>query len=120
MQEIDLRPLRENLLAAIHEDVGHGDLTSEALINPKSKAKAEFVAKEELVVAGIQVAGEILHLFDSELKFEPVAVDGELIGVGAVIACAQGNSSSILACERTALNYMQRLSGIATRTRAYV
>ena len=77
MQEIDLRPLRENLLAAIHEDVGHGDLTSEALINPKSKAKAEFVAKEELVVAGIQVAGEILHLFDSELKFEPVAVDGE-------------------------------------------
>lgn len=120
MQEIDLRPLRESFLAAIQEDVGNGDLTSGAVIDPKSKAKAEFVAKQELVVAGIHVAGEILHLFDPGLDFKPVVADGESVGAGTVIACARGRSSSILTCERTALNYLQRLSGIATLTRDYI
>ena len=120
MNSIDLSLLRSSLLAAIHEDVGSGDLTARATIEAGNKARAEFVSKQNLVACGVDVAGEVLRLCDPELAFRPLVSDGDSVAAGVAMAEVRGRASSILAGERTALNYLQRLSGIATTTCEYV
>ena len=120
MNSIDLNLLRERLLAAIHEDVGSGDLTARATIEAGSKARAEYVSKQNLIVCGVDVAGEVLRLCDPELAFKPLVSDGDSVATGAGLAEVRGRASSILTGERTSLNYLQRLSGISTTTCEYV
>ena len=120
MNLIDLTALSGLLLAAIEEDVGSGDVTSRAVVPESATALGQYVAKQGLVVCGLSIAAEVVHLTDSDLQFRPVSSDGAQVGRGAILAEVQGKARSILTAERTSLNFLQRLSGIATSTKKYV
>ncbi len=106
---------------ALPEDLGEfGDRTSLATIPADKRATAIFVARRDGVVAGLPVAKLVCDAIDSRLLFEPKSTDGAGVAPGAVLAILSGSLRSILAAERTALNFLQRLSGIATITRQYV
>ncbi|MDD5288654.1 MAG: carboxylating nicotinate-nucleotide diphosphorylase [Dehalococcoidales bacterium] len=105
---------------ALNEDTGAGDVTSELLIPAKQKAKATLTAKADGVLAGIDIAKLIFIKVDPSLKFKTSIRDGAKLKPGDAIATVTGNARSILKAERTALNFLQKLSGIATRTASYV
>jgi len=106
---------------ALAEDLGTaGDLTSQAVIPEDLEGQAVFVSREAGVLAGLQAAEMVCRAVDSTLEFEVVRRDGEVVGKGKLIARLSGAMQSILAAERTALNFLQHLSGIATLTRRYV
>ncbi|MBW2330621.1 MAG: carboxylating nicotinate-nucleotide diphosphorylase [Deltaproteobacteria bacterium] len=105
---------------ALEEDIGPGDVTTEALIEPDRVARAVFVAKESLVLAGLQVAREVFATLDPAMSFETSFQDGDRAGSEDEILTAYGKLQALLTGERTALNFVQRLSGIATLTRQYV
>ena len=111
---------RTFLIEALKEDLGHGDVTTDALIEPGLKGLAWLKAKEELVLCGLEVAKEVFFLVDSELSFIPLRKDGEAINSGEVVAEIRGKVASILKGERVALNLLQHLSGVATYTRKFV
>jgi len=102
------------------EDVGGGDLTTEALVHPRRRGKAEILAREELVVCGLWIAREVFRALDPDIRFHRRFADGRGIAAGDVLAVVSGRVRPILTAERTALNVLQRLSGIATLTRRYV
>ena len=120
MNLMDLTALSGLLLAAIEEDVGSGDVTSRAVVPESATALGQYVAKQELVVCGLSIAAEVVRLTDSDLQFRSVSSDGAEVKRGAVLAEVQGKARSILTAERTSLNFLQRLSGIATSTKKYV
>ncbi len=120
MTSIDLTALEDRFLSAIEEDLGAGDVTSLALVPERAQARCVIVAKEHLIVCGLSVAREIVRICDGGVRFKSVSSDGAALAPGAVLATLAGNARSILAAERTLLNFMQRLSGIATRTTEYV
>ena len=105
---------------ALAEDTGHGDVTSEALMPPDLSGKASLLVKERGVLAGIEVAGRVFQRVDSSLAIEILIKDGTKIQPGDIAATIVGSVSSILKAERTALNFVQRLSGIASLTAQYV
>ncbi|MBW1676060.1 MAG: carboxylating nicotinate-nucleotide diphosphorylase [Deltaproteobacteria bacterium] len=105
---------------ALEEDIGPGDVTTEALIEPDRVARAVIVAKESLVLAGLQVARGVFATLDPAMSFETSFQDGDRAGSGDEILTAYGKLQALLTGERTALNFVQRLSGIATLTRQYV
>jgi len=105
---------------ALDEDTSHGDVTSEALIPPDLSGKASLLVKEKGVLAGIEVAGRVFQRVDSSLAIEILIKDGTKIQPGDIAATIVGSVSSILKAERTALNFVQRLSGIASLTAQYV
>ncbi len=105
---------------AIEEDVGRGDVTTEALIPPQQEAEAEVVAQERLVVAGIGVLEAVFTRLDWRARVRGKHADGEAVEPGTVIATARGPAAALLAGERTALNFLQRMCGIATLTQAFV
>lgn len=105
---------------ALREDIGPGDITTESLIPNGIFGEAKIVAKERLVIAGIDVAREVFREVNSGISFVTVRLDGDELHQGAVIATVSGELASLLTAERVALNLMQRLSGIATLTREYV
>lgn len=105
---------------ALREDIGPGDLTTEALIQPDIEGKAELIAKEPLILAGIEVAREVFHQVNQDINFLGRHTDGEDLSSSTVIATISGPLRSLLTAERVALNLLQRLSGIATLTRQYV
>jgi nicotinate-nucleotide pyrophosphorylase (carboxylating) len=104
---------------ALAEDLGSGDITSEATISPESTSEAVVLAKQHLVLAGIDVAREVFRSLDPAIQFSPFARDGEVIHSGTELARLFGNTRTLLAGERVALNLLQHLSGIATLTAAY-
>jgi nicotinate-nucleotide pyrophosphorylase (carboxylating) len=104
---------------ALAEDVGHGDITTRAIIPPEMKSQARIVAKEEGVIAGLEVAAEVFKHLDPQIKFSPRAKDGNKVKKGKVLALLSGHTRAILAGERVALNFLQHLSGIATLTAQY-
>jgi nicotinate-nucleotide pyrophosphorylase (carboxylating) len=105
---------------AIEEDLaGEGDVTSLATIERGSKSKANFVAKGQGVIAGLAVAEAVMRRVGVE-GFEAKVADGELVKAGTVIASVEGDTQKVLLGERTALNFISRLSGIATLTRKWV
>jgi nicotinate-nucleotide pyrophosphorylase (carboxylating) len=108
------------LLNALHEDIGNGDVTTSALIPENHVSDAVIIAKEDFVLAGLQFAGRVFHLTDDSVKFRPLGKDGSRIRSKTVIAKISGNTGNLLMAERTALNLLQRLSGIATLTDKYV
>jgi len=107
------------LKASLREDVGAGDLTSE-LISEETTAKADAIFKEAGVLHGLTAAETLFRMIDPDLRFLPAARDGEWIESGRVIFYVDGCCKSILTAERTALNYLQHLSGVATVTKQFV
>ena len=105
--------------AALDEDIGPGDITTGAALRGDETGIARAMAKTEMVVAGIDVFGEVFLLLDSSLIFTARRRDGETVGSGDILAEISGNLASILTAERVALNLFQRMSGIATMTRRY-
>ena len=105
---------------ALDEDIGGGDITSESLIPKNLQAKTTIVAKAEGVLAGVDLAKLVFIKIDSDLKFKAFLRDGTKLNPGDIIATITGNARSILKAERVSLNFLQRLSGIATQTKQYV
>ena len=105
---------------ALAEDTSHGDITSELLIPPELQGKASFLVKAKGILAGIDVAKRVFLEVDPSLKIEVLIKDGNKVQPGDIIANISGKVASILKAERTALNFLQRLSGIATQTAQYV
>lgn len=97
-----------------------GDLTSESIVSPNLKAQGEFIAKEDLVLAGWPVALRTFQLISSEVKAESSFRDGDFIPAGTLIGWVYGPAARVLTGERVALNFLQRLSGIATLTQEFV
>jgi nicotinate-nucleotide pyrophosphorylase (carboxylating) len=114
-QEID-RIIRQ----ALREDIGMGDLTTMATVEPGTVARAELVAKEDFVLAGLAVARQVFKTLDPAIAFEMLTADGHPVRRGEVIAWLKGDAALLLQGERVALNLLQRLSGIATMTARYV
>jgi len=105
---------------ALEEDIGSGDITSELTIPENLNLKGVFLAKERGVIAGLEVAKEVFRQYDRRVAFTQSVGDGDEVEKGTVIASVTGSGRSILSCERVALNFLQRMSGIATQTRAFV
>lgn len=120
-REPDPEAVRRAVEAALAEDLGDaGDLTSRALLPSPVPSRARLVAREPLVVAGLPVAKVVFRTIDPSLGFESRRADGEAAGPGDVLAEVRGDARALLAGERTALNFLQRLSGIATAAREAV
>jgi len=99
---------------AVDEDAGLGDITSENIFTPSDKSVAFFIAKDDMTVCGSEAARQVFEYVDPKVKFEPLHKDGARIKKGAKIAKITGSTLSLLKGERPALNFMQRMSGIAT------
>ena len=106
--------------SALAEDVGMGDPTTDILIDEKLSGRADITAREQGVLAGVEVAAAVFRRLDPSLEFETVTEDGSSVAPGDRLATVSGSVASMLKAERTALNFLQRLSGIATETRRYV
>lgn len=117
LQKASLLPV---VMAALKEDIGVRDLTTSALIPKGIWAKADLVVREEGIVAGICLAEWAFNAVDSRIRFKPVLRDGERVYPEKAIAYVEGPAQGILMAERTALNFLGRLSGIATLTRRFV
>ena len=105
---------------ALAEDLGHGDITTDVLIPPQLQGKAFILIKESGILAGGDVARKVFLRVDPSLKVEVLIKDGTRVQPGDTIATVSGKVASILKAERTALNFLQRLSGIASQTARYV
>ena len=112
--------VRQLIQAAIEEDLGRGDVTTEATIAEHVISRARLITKQEVVLAGMEVFVAVYATLDGAVHLKPSFNDGDLLSAGAVIAVLEGQARSLLAGERVALNFLQRLSGIATLTRQYV
>lgn len=105
---------------ALDEDVGERDVTTEATVPDDARARGVLLAKQDLVLAGLDVAQAAFRLLDPDLEWTPLFRDGESVPSGAVIASLGGRARALLTAERVALNFLQRLSGVATITRQFV
>lgn len=112
--------IKELITRALQEDIGPGDITSDAVIRPESVSVAVMLAKQELVLAGLDVARAVFHALDPGIQWTMVSKDGDKVKAGTEIAKLSGNTRALLAAERVALNLLQHLSGIATLTAKYV
>jgi nicotinate-nucleotide pyrophosphorylase (carboxylating) len=115
--EKQIRNIIENALA---EDIGTGDITTQATVGRKKKGRAQAIAKDDFVIAGIDVFAETFKLLDKSIKIDKLINDGCRAKKGDVIAKVSGSLSNILQAERVALNLFQRMSGIATLAAKYV
>jgi nicotinate-nucleotide pyrophosphorylase (carboxylating) len=106
--------------AALAEDIGAGDVTTDATVAAAAIGTAEILVKEPGVVCGLRVAATTFRALDPDLRFEALASDGDIVEPPAVVARVIGSKRAILTGERVALNFVGRLSGIATLTRSYV
>ncbi len=107
------------LRRALEEDIGTGDVTTQATIEPGTQASAELVAKEDFVLAGIDVAKRVFQLLSAEIAFEKLISDGQPVKRGEVLAWIKGDAAVLLQGERVALNLLQRMCGVATLTAAF-
>jgi nicotinate-nucleotide pyrophosphorylase (carboxylating) len=112
--------IRKLIEEALFEDMGPGDITSEAVIPDEASATAEIIAKQDLVLAGILISREVFRKLDPWVQFTPLSHDGDKVLSGSIIAQVQGRTRALLAGERVALTIMQHLSGIATHTAKFV
>jgi nicotinate-nucleotide pyrophosphorylase (carboxylating) len=120
MNWLDDGALFAQIGAFLAEDLGRGDITTQACVARNARARGRFLAKEPMVVAGLEAAEAVFSTLDSQQQIEAFASDGEEVEAGKVIARASGFADVLLGGERVALNLLQRLSGIATMTRRYV
>lgn len=118
--QADSRIICEVVTTALAEDIGPGDITSELCIPADYQARGQFVAKQAGVLAGLEVAEECFRQLNATVTFESYKQAGENFKVGEVLAEVTGPARALLAVERTALNFLQRLCGIATLTQEFV
>jgi nicotinate-nucleotide pyrophosphorylase (carboxylating) len=104
---------------ALEEDTAYGDLTSQSVFPPDHVSKAHIIAREDLVVCGMGVAERVFKKVDPALSIEHRASDGDRIGKDRIVMKAEGSTISLLAAERTVLNFLQRLSGVASLSRKF-
>jgi len=105
---------------ALAEDVGTGDVTSVPIIAPTVRLEGDFLVKTRGVIAGLEVVGEVFAQVDPAITYAPMVEDGSLVNPGDVVARVAGSGPGILIAERTTLNFLQRMSGIATLAKRYV
>lgn len=117
---LDQQELRRLAAAALVEDVGRGDITSAAVVPSDAQAEGDLTYKQRAVVCGLPVARMVFAVADPSLRFTVRVEEGRRVQPGTVVAVVRGRARSILKAERVALNFMQRLSGIATLTREFV
>ncbi len=120
MNWIDEGALFSQISLFLREDLGRGDITTQSIIARNTRARARFVAGENMIVAGLEAAEEVFLTLDSQQQLEAFVSDGEEVEAGKVIARMVGFADVLISAERVALNLLQRLSGIATLTKAYV
>jgi nicotinate-nucleotide pyrophosphorylase (carboxylating) len=120
MNWIDEGALYSQIGLYLREDLGRGDITTQSIIVRNTRARARFVAGENMIVAGLEAAEEVFLTLDSQQQLEAFVSDGEPVEAGKVIARMIGFADVLISAERVALNLMQRLSGIATLTNRYV
>lgn len=118
--KLDLSKVDELVEKAIAEDVGAGDISTDLLIPREKSARAKIMAKDYGVIAGLQVAEKVFKHLDPNLNWKARCADGDKIKRGEIIVEFEGSYRAILTGERTALNFIQRMSGIATRTSKFV
>lgn len=112
--------IEDFIARALDEDIGRGDLTSMITIPADASFRGAMVARQELVVCGLDIAMQTLAVLVEDLEIDPQVTDGDKVAKGTVLAVVSGNARALLAAERTALNILQHLSGIATEVRRYV
>ena len=120
MNWIDEGALYSQIGLYLREDMGRGDITTQSIIVRNTRARARFVAGENMIVAGLEAAEEVFLTLDSQQQLEAFVSDGEPVEAGKVIARMVGFADVLISAERVALNLMQHLSGIATLTDRYV
>jgi nicotinate-nucleotide pyrophosphorylase (carboxylating) len=120
MNWVDEGALYAQIGLFLREDLGRGDITTQSIIARNTRARARFVAGENMIVAGLEAAEEVFLTLDSQQQLEAFVSDGEPVEAGKVIARMIGFADVLISAERTALNLLQRLSGIATLTNQYV
>ncbi|MCZ6688424.1 MAG: carboxylating nicotinate-nucleotide diphosphorylase [Planctomycetota bacterium] len=118
--KIDPAQLARMVKAALDEDIGSGDVTGHAIVDPSVSASAEIISRGGGVVCGLEAARVVFRTLDPDTRIETDVRDGDSVEMGGRILELRGAARALLAGERTALNFLQRLSGIATLTRAFV
>lgn len=119
--ELNPEVVSRNVRAALEEDLGsRGDITSDSVIGAETRAVGRLIARQDLVLAGLPLALEVFRSLDPELVFETFASDGDEVSAGTCVARISGMARPILRGERTALNFLMRMSGIATASRSAV
>ena len=120
MNWLDEGSLYSQIGLFLREDLGRGDITTQAIVARNTRARGRFVAGQRMVVAGLEAAEEVFLTLDSQQQLEAFTSDGEELDVGKVIARTTGFADVLLSGERVALNLLQHLSGVATLTNQYV
>ena len=119
LEKLPLSAYEDMVRIALYEDIGAGDLTTRAAIPPGMKSTGRMVAKDDLVLCGLDVAKYIFRRLDSGCRFDRERSDGEFLSSGEELLVVTGESAPMLTAERTALNFLQHLSGVATEARKY-
>lgn len=114
-----IHSIDELIAIALKEDIGCGDITTDSVVSPNLTGRGDVIAKDPFVVAGLGVARSVFNQLDHTVDFSTDFTDGDFIKIGQIVFSVQGKLASILKAERTALNFIQRLSGIATLTHTY-
>jgi len=120
MNKNELQSLHVIIHRALEEDLGDGDITTLSTVPMRSVLKGTFIAKESGIIAGLDVVRETFKYLDPRISFSARVHDGKRVSKGTILATVRGNGRALLVAERTALNFFQRMSGIATTTRKYV
>jgi nicotinate-nucleotide pyrophosphorylase (carboxylating) len=120
MNDLDQLYVEQVVRSALAEDIGSGDITTLATIPQDHESTAVMLAKQEGIVAGLEVAATVFRLLDKNIVFRPELQDGARVSDGVLLATVSGATRAILTAERTALNFVQRMSGIATLTNRYI
>lgn len=110
----------DTIQRALAEDIGAGDATTLSIVPPEATMRGQIIAKQDGIIAGLDVARAAYELLDSAVEFSPQLADGSRVTRAGLLALVSGRTSSLLTAERTALNFLGRMSGIATLTRQFV
>lgn len=120
MAHFDLKSIDSILESALREDIGDGDITTNSLIPVEAKTSATLTTKASGVIAGLEIAEQVFKKLDSNIIWKKFVNDGDVVAKGTLIAKVEGSFRALLTGERTALNFLQRMSGIATATSIFV
>ncbi|NWF50114.1 MAG: carboxylating nicotinate-nucleotide diphosphorylase [Ignavibacteriaceae bacterium] len=113
------RSIEDIIRKALEEDIQTGDLTTRATIPNDVSAEGKFLVKADGIIAGLEIAEKVFRIFDEKIAFNKNLIDGSFVKKGTIAAIVLGRAASLLTAERTALNFLQRMSGIATLTNAF-
>ena len=120
MKSINEKDLNRIIEAAFREDIGGGDITSNSIVSKSQIASAYILAKEVGVIAGLEIAKRVFKKLDKNIIWKPLVKEGDLVSAGTRIVTVKGSLRALLTGERIALNFLQRVSGIASTTSKYI